>query len=232
MQVNIPPQFKPYLIPAVVVLVSIVGALLYSSVQSLKAAKAEHAAAVLGVQAETQREYIADLETRVRKGDEEKRVLEETYQHKLRVAESRPVPPPVGKPPVTSPELQNGLLDLGMKPGLVVVADPFAHSEMALSDAQSAWIWGNEAKRAKALEERIAALDEALKACGDLNNASTEQIRLRDETIVAIKKESSLSKNQAEELGKAVVAEKKKSTVQKWLWGAAGLGIGWLARGK
>jgi uncharacterized coiled-coil protein SlyX len=139
---------------------------------------------------------------------------------------SKPYPPKPAPAPQTNPELESVLVKFGLGEGLGVVLD--TPSRLAHADALKVYDWASEAARVAPLEDRVSAQGALIDGMKIQVNA--EQIRAdkTGEALTITTKQLALTQEEAKLLSKRVTLTESKSKVQKILWGAAGLGVGYL----
>lgn len=137
------------------------------------------------------------------------------------------IPAPVEKPPASIEELGTALEEEGLTKGVTVHPGP-GISTLSEVDAGLTYLLAQRAKRA-------ASMEEALKACDDLQKAQEATLEAKglelgktNEALKASMDEAMHRQAEAQELGKALRVEKRKGW-QKYAIGIAGVVVGYAA---
>lgn len=142
-------------------------------------------------------------------------------------ARKRPTPPKPPPAPKTAEELTLSMR-VALSPESLVVEDPNRPSVLNVADGQKVFLYFEEAKRIPGFESKVIAQDAALtglqttlKAAGDRFGLQTEALSLAGTQLETSQKETQILKKEVSQV-------KTRGRLQKILWGAAGLGVGFL----
>lgn len=185
-------------------------AIITMSCQSSCGRKHETNAAVYDAVADTHAAEVKELKQQLAGKDkviEDRTATALAFKKKYEDAKAKipvvPIPAPV-----TETGLTESLKELGFRNDVVVrIAEP---SVLNTIDAALVFTLGQEAKRAKVLEEALVACSQTVAATEAVVKVQTEKLDLSDKALQQSQAESSARKLQAQELGKALMVEKSK----------------------
>lgn len=147
------------------------------------------------------------------------------------IAHRIPTPPEVPPTPETAEELTVSLR-VALSQQTLVVNDPNQSTILNKQDGEKVFVMFEEAKRIPGFESKVAAqevaitsLETTLKAAGDRFSLQGEALSLAGTRLDNCQQETKI-------LAKEVSQTKTRGRLQKILWGASGLAVGFLAARK
>lgn len=208
-------KYTDYLTPVNLVIGAVgVAALLIgvSCIQSSCGRKHDTNAAYSGAVADTHAKELADLKQQLSGKETEIASIKSqalTFKQKYEAAKAKipGVPLPA---PANQTDLASGLEKLGLGDGLEVQVG--ANTLMSVTDAQVVWALGEDAKRAKALDEALITCAQAVTASEAVVKAQDEGLKLSSNALHVSQEEAAARQVQVNELAKSLKVEKQK----KW----------------
>lgn len=144
------------------------------------------------------------------------------------VARKLRIPKPGPPAPVTADELTLAMR-VALSPATLVVEDPSRDSVLNVADGQKVFNYFEEAKRIPGFELKVNAQDAAITSLETAVKDGKQSVGDCRKLVGSVGSELAISKQETVILTKQVQQAKSMGRVQKFLWGAAGVGVGFLA---
>ena len=144
------------------------------------------------------------------------------------IARKAKIPPPAPPAPKTVEELTIPIR-VALSQEALVVADPNRASILNQADGEKVFTYFEEAKRTSGFEAKVLAQANAISSLESALGAASGFAAIQDAALSTSGEQLANANNQVQVLNVAIKQQKTKSTLDKILWGAAGVGMGFLA---
>ena len=159
-----------------------------------------------------------EAESKFRDADKESRRLAD-------VARRLRIPPPPPPAPVTAEELTL-TMRVALSPGSLVIEDPNKDSILNAADAQKVFVYFEEAKRIPEFLVKVSSQEAAITSLESTVAAGKQSVTNCNQLVQAGTVELGIARQEVAILAKEVKQVKTRSKLEKFLWGAAGIGVG------
>lgn len=154
--------------------------------------------------------------------------LEREARRLAGIAHRLPTPPDPPAAPETAEELTLSMR-VALSPTALAVEDLNAQTLLSKPDAQKVFLYFEEAQRVPLFEQKTKAQEEAIVSLEAAVTAAGDRYALQGEALSLAGTQNENCNRQNAILAKEVSQTKTKGRLEKILWGAAGVGVGFLA---